>query len=521
MESTMECAINMMTRLKSLARRTNTLARTHAMLALLALAAVLPTTANAQALTLDFGLIRGTTTKNVCFLNGGWGTFWLTGSSSTTQTYVLASAPSVYVQWSNVCFAVKFDAAKGVSGTNNGTIKVNYLQSEYLVPITVTINTTARYSKPSKGYIAPKYKIMGVTYAPPGRSSNVTYGSESKVGNTTTLESSFSVSTGTEYTASVGLDISKWIPVNGLGVKVGGSSSSEFSITNTNKFETTIEKSVALTYQTNGPSCSGCDDNISVDHNYDVVWLWLNPLELFTTYSLEPKVVEWNGYGWNPKDPVAGVDLYPVLVGYLNGTWPTTPDRGVGAKLARAWAATGEVWQPGQGPGLTCADKGAIAKADPFAAYLDAACVRRASPYVMSSPFPVAGGTTADKRFTRLTQLPTVNYSYGAPITNLSIRNVNTTTVASGLKTSYTQSYSYDAGFKLAPWLLTIEANSKTKNSITATYSVNRSLTNSTTTSSGILITPPTNMFYPGYTQFAVFQDNVYGTFMFYPVPGS
>lgn len=516
----MKHVVGVVERLASLAQRSRASLRNRVCMLILALAALSPMTVSAQTLSLDFGLVRGTTTKSVCWTNAAWGTYWFQSTSSTNAAFVRASSTSPFVQWSNVCANIKFDAAKAVSGTNNGTVYITYLQSEYLVPITITINTTARYSKPTNGFIAPKYKIMGVTYAPPGRSSNVNYGSTALVGNTTSIASSFEIGTGTEHSASISLDISKWIDSAGSAVKVGGTSSTDYSIKYTSGLTATVEKSVGLSYQTNGPSCPTCDNNISVDHNYDVVWIWLNPLHTFTTYSLEPNVVVWTGYGWNPKDPVQGMDVYPVLVGYLNGTWPTDPNRGVGAKLARAWAAAGEVWQAGQGPALTCEDKGAIARANPFAAYLDAACVRRNSTYTIS-PFPVAGGTTANKRFTRLSALPTVNYSYGSPTTNLNISNMNTTTVSSGVSTSYTQSYSYSAGFSLKAWLLTIENNSKTTYKMTSTYSVNQSLTTATTKSSSLLIVPPTDPGYPGYTQFAVFQDNIYGTFMFYPVPGS
>ena len=141
-------------------------------------------------------------------------------------------------------------------------------------------------------------------------------------------------------------------------------------------------------------------------------------------------------------------------------------------------------------------------------------------PY-LNTPLPGAGATTANKRFTRLSALPTVPYVPYGPITNLNIQNVNTTTVASSVASSYTQSYSHETGFNLNAVIFTLEASTTNKGHITMTNKVTQSLTNSNTSSSGLLISPPTDYLYPGYTQFAVFQDNLYGTFMFYPVPGS
>jgi hypothetical protein len=53
-----------------------------------------------------------------------------------------------------------------------------------------------------------------------------------------------------------------------------------------------------------------------VNHDYDVIWIWLNPAVIFTVYS--NGAVVWNGYGYDTTDQ-PGMDIVGIQLGALNG----------------------------------------------------------------------------------------------------------------------------------------------------------------------------------------------------------
>jgi hypothetical protein len=106
-----------------------------------------------------------------------------------------------------------------------------------------------------------------------------------------------------------------------------------------------------------------------VNHDYDIIWLWLNPLLIFTVDPNNPANVQANGYGYDPNDPAGAndIDKFPVLVGCLNGHFGACPS--VANTLARSWVTTNEPtvqWPAGDGPGINSNDIAQILKADPF-----------------------------------------------------------------------------------------------------------------------------------------------------------
>jgi hypothetical protein len=68
-----------------------------------------------------------------------------------------------------------------------------FVQSGALGAHTLTLSTNSAYTHPFSvvitGFVNPKYVVVGVTYAPPGPSSNVTYTNSKLVGTTTTTTS--------------------------------------------------------------------------------------------------------------------------------------------------------------------------------------------------------------------------------------------------------------------------------------------------------------------------------------------
>jgi len=248
-----------------------------------------------------------------------------------------------------------------------------------------------------------------------------------------------------------------------------------------------------------------------VNHDYDAVWLWLNPLVLFTYYP-STGAIQWNGYGYDPNDPSGGGgrDVFPVQVGYLNGHFADNPS--VDTVLARGWVTLYEQvnWPAGEGPGLTSADKANILAADPF--------TNTNPPYTLPEPLP---STSADGRFTQDPYPPNpIPYQGdGGLSTTYSTATVNTTTASQGQSYSYKQAFGTEEAFSGGTFLSGVTVDLKTTDTLTWTYSwldtltVTQSYTNNLTVKEGTSCTPP----YSGPAQFIAFQDNHFGTFMFYP----
>ena len=152
---------------------------------------------------------------------------------------------------------------------------------------------------------------------------------------------------------------------------------------------------VSMQQQTGYKSYGPADAFNPVNHNDDIIWLWLNPLLNLKVNPDIPNSVQWNGYGFDATDYYA-LDVYPVYVNELKyGLSPETQ-----TELARVWAA-GQNWPSGDGPALTLADYSNILQADPFTN----------SEYTLPEILP---STTPDGRFTLAgsTQGATYNVFY-------------------------------------------------------------------------------------------------------------
>ena len=189
--------------------------------------------------------------------------------------------------------------------------------------------------QPTSGHINPKYVILTVTYAPPGSQSNVNYSNSTMLGTSSTMADTFS----TQNTFSV--SVSGQIPIPGFrfNESVGTSSSwtQETDTSTTISMNTTLQQSTTV----RGPASS-----LGINHDYDVIWLWLNPLAMFTILH-GTNSITWTGYAFDAND-IPAMDIYPVYVGYLNGHFAMPSD--VAQVLARTWAA-GQEWGPGERTG--------------------------------------------------------------------------------------------------------------------------------------------------------------------------
>jgi hypothetical protein len=119
----------------------------------------------------------------------------------------------------------------------------------------------------------PKYKVLGVVYAPPGSSSSVTYGNSQMVGSATTIGSDYSQA----YSLSVTVSATAGIPLFGNGTlsySAEAGWSEKQATTNTLATQSTIGNSVA----TAGPVSS----SLGVNHDNDIIYILLNPVVVTT-----------------------------------------------------------------------------------------------------------------------------------------------------------------------------------------------------------------------------------------------
>jgi len=354
--------------------------------------------------------------------------------------------------------------------------------------------------QPISGHINPKYIILAVTYAPPGSQSNVNY-SES-----TLLGTSASISDSNTFQSGVKVSLTATTGTGPIGLK--GTTTYSYSQSWTNEQDTSssisLNKTTQIAELVRGPASS-----LGINHDYDVIWLWLNPLALFDVLP-GPNTLTWTGYAYDAND-MPDMDVYPVYVGYLNGHFTIPSD--VVTVLARTWA-TGQTWGAGEGPGLTAQDFATILAADPFS-----------NPnYTVSVP---AGSlTSSDGRFTVTS---TQNVSYvppppgGNPITQNYIATYSTTdTTGQGSKHTLQVAWSLDqsisAGFG-PHFIASLTASAQYSRTQTWTQQWSTTRTNTTSQSASLSVTgPAASDNYTGPTEFVVYQDNIYGTFMFYPV---
>jgi hypothetical protein len=375
-------------------------------------------------------------------------------------------------------------------------------------PVTISHNVI--------GYIDPKYAVVGVTYAPPGPSANtyVSYLNSTFVGNTTSLAQSFSSST----TTSVSITEGYMVAVSKGSIIVTDSTTATQTSKNTNTITTSFQVQ-------SGEKTFGSGNYFTpVNHDYDTIWIWLNPAIIMTVGK---NSVVWNGYGYDETDQ-AGMDIVGVQLGYLNGDFGAIPPD-IQTSLNRTWAAS-QRWGAGGGPALTSADLAHIASADPFSVST------YGTNYIGYTP---PAPETADHRFTLSACSSSASFNYlqaspsqTPPIYSCTLTYTNSSTQAQDLTESFAQTFSIDASVS-ATFVATVGAELKTANTLTWTTESQSSIANTTTSTASLSVQgPPCGNVSQGVgpcapvydssgtqpTEFEVYQDNIYGTFMFSPV---
>ncbi len=465
-------------------------------------------------------------------LNAGYEYATVACYANSTQIYFLTTSTSP-VNW--------FQWTPPAAGTYTVYCEATWSGTPYgSAPWTATPNIYVPVVSTVPGYINPKYLIMAVTYAPPGGNSQsyVSYQDTNFVGNTT-VDGSIDTN---EFTESVTVTSTAGGSLFGFqdGAQVSGTQSFAFTNVSNSSNTVTLSKQTSTVLKTPGvPNVYS-----PVDHDYDIIWLWLNPVVLYTvptTNTDSSGSIVWNGYGYDYNDPLHEIDVWPVYAGTLNGDFGTSFDCGGvqqpidcqdAGVLARSWATT-QNFAPGQGPGLTTADYATILGADPFA-YNP---YDQNSGYVLSLESGSSPQTTTDGRFSisefEDTTPQSVPYKQAPLDSTQGEQDIYQDQYSTSDADMQGGSHTYQVGFGMDEAFggtffgngVKYEFKENWTSSWENTYQ--NTVTNSNTQTDTVQITGPpcpatTAPCNPEYTEpheFAVYQDNLYGSFMFWPNP--
>jgi hypothetical protein len=352
---------------------------------------------------------------------------------------------------------------------------------------------------PVSGRIFPKYLVLDVIYAPPGSKSNVNYGHSTMLGTSTSVSSSFTNTTAETVSVSVGT------PITGT---VTNSVSQSFSQEQDTSSSIAVNETTTQTTIVNGPASSG----VGLSHDSDAIRVWFNPALNFT--MTDANTIVWTGYSFDERDADVSstIDYLDIPVAFLDGHAAIPPGSQLAQRLARSWA---DDPLDGSGRGLTSADLAAILKSDPF------------TDPTYTVNILVGSDCTADGRFCKITGAnPSFQYlpaaPGGQPETN-TYAVAHQTTETQGQGGSDTTQITFSTESKTgSAFSKVFSLDLKTSDSLTWTNKWSTQSTRQVGQTASLSITGPASTDnYTGPTDFTVFQDNVYGSFMFAPVPAA
>jgi len=419
---------------------------------------------------------------------------------------------------------------RSVSGRGATLFEGGY-GSAYAVAVAIasssSLGFTATYYTGTSGYINPKYMVVGVIYSPPGSLSTVSYANSSLTSSTTSVMASLTNSSTTTSSSQVGGTFL-------FGYLEGTQKTTQSStVTQQNQGTTavtvTYTKSKSLTVAGPGPVPTG--DYQGVNHDLDRIEVWLNPVLLFTEFTINgTNSFIWYGYGFSELDTVAPVHIVEVEVGCLNGDYAATSGcKSELALLQRPWAAN-ENWPTGQGPGLTSTDLSNILKADPFGQ-----CRFTTAIGSSTCPVPAPGFILLPPQYT----VTPYSFQYNqavpgeqpAPVT-FTYSMTNATTTSQQGTTTVAQTYGFESSLKGTKYLSDFQQTVGSSQTLTYAYQQNSQITISSTSTAAANIQqpgpacvgspcnpnyPPSSATYGTAIYFDIYQDNYFGTFLFVP----
>jgi len=354
-------------------------------------------------------------------------------------------------------------------------------------PVSGSQTFTVAPPPPEEGSVNPKYLVLSVIYAPPGSQSSVDYGTSTMMGTSTDIKNG--IASNTTITASLQFgprNIEKDLSQSSITAE----GSHSFTHTKIDDSSIEIDKTTTYDLTVKGPASS----SQGINHDFDIILLWINPrIDLtFSTVATNRFNLQWNGYTFDPRDPANEVDVVPVYVGWLKN--PSTMPSGVAAALQRSWSLP---QADGSGTGLTQSDFNVILSKDPFASGTTAIDPKRfdLSGQTFSYAPPPAGGKPITEKFS-------LNYQ----ATSTEGKTVSD-------ETKYTYSVEGSASF-----VGIVTATFKDSHFIDITHSLTQNNTQAQGQKATLSLTGPTAG-YTGPNDLQVYQDNIYGTFMFSFVP--
>jgi len=263
--------------------------------------------------------------------------------------------------------------------------------------------------------------------------------------------------------------------------------------------------------------------NQPVNHDYDTILIWLNPVALISVYPSQPGQLAFNGYGYDEADTnLQGPDVLPVPVGCLNGHFPSADCQQFAGELSRSWANGQQMFGTGQVPALTAADYAQIVSLDPLA-----------NPSYVFSPSQTYPNTTTDRRYT-LSGDNAVIFSYfnyvqpppGQQPEKTVLTNVytNLDSLGQNSSSSYSEAFGVDSNFSGGSFLSGISVDINASQTLNWTNTAGTTVTSTNTqTDTATIVDPVCNgtiVCSPVSTapvQWNVYQDNIYGSFEFQP----
>lgn len=356
--------------------------------------------------------------------------------------------------------------------------------------------------------VSTKYVVLSVAYAPPGSASTATYTNSTLFGASISLTTSFKNSAGETLTLGGSLPI--------LGFFDNAVTSETFIQQADSSASIALMQTQAQAYVIPGPASSAA----GVDHDEDIIWLWLNPTMNFHVPS--SNVIDWDSVGFDDRFPGHDLEIFPVPVKYLKH--PETMPLSIQAVLGRGWVCEQStdpecVTGGALDPALQPSDYIEILKADPFTDPLYTIEFAPANPPLVSSctldgryclaanntfPYepPPQGGQPITTTFTETRTA----VSSEAAVSSVSLQSMVTT-----------QPFSFN-DTELSDFLTSL----KITDTFTVTNQINLANNQQQSQTSAFSIKGPTVADnYTGPVEINVFQDNVYGTFMFGAVPAT
>ncbi len=427
-----------------------------------------------------------------------------------------------------------------------------------------TVNQVVSSRTGYEGLLFPKFVVLDVIYAPPGSKSNVQYTNATSVGNTSTNSSSFSNDIGYSIQVTDQIGIPSGTTGSDGSVTLKATQSTDYTQAQNSSYSVTLNKTASLSHTTSGYATSNPPSGPpppGLANDWDQIVVWLNPELDFTAYPDDGSasaVVQWGGYAWDPgictgtppnqTCTAYGIDYYQFHVGCLNGDFPVTPPnppntppsmcRNEQQVAQPSWAQQEGQMSPTTGApfgSATCPAQNGSTSAICFNTqdawdilYADALAYNpdpNAQPYTYLDNPQQLPPTTADGRYTQFCWNGTQPDGYPCPnplnyeqtdSTAFTLGQMSTEQQSSGgssqVKAGVSVSETVSTGFLGLFGQSTTYTESDT---VIQTTTWLTSLSSTQTVQDAFTITADSPNWGPG--QYAVYQDNWYGTFLLVP----